>query len=265
MSQETEKATPATDSGDHTALTASTDEQSAGESQQAVDTDESQEPGERLAWLCYVLPMVLFTSLGLVEGIKGVSYVWVYVAKVLVVSASLLYFRGALRDYRLEPRVLLPGILVGLAVFAEWVWIDPNFKLFGVLPVQMEAGKRVGFDPTGLSSGMFGLFVSFRLFGLAVMVPLMEELFWRSFLIRFITTEKFRSIPPYAFSWTAFAAVAGGFSLSHPEWFAALICAIAYGLLLRQTKSLFAALIAHSVTNLALGIYILNSHLWRFW
>ena len=216
------------------------------------------------AWLGYVVPMVLFTLIGLFESSGGTRYVWVYILKVCIVSASLLYFRDPLRDYRFEPRVLLPAILVGMAVFFEWIWIDPHMRLLGI-PVQMDLGKRVAFDPNVLNQQLYVLFITFRLFGLAVMVPLMEELFWRSFLIRFITTEKFRSVAPYAFSWSAFALVAIGFSSAHPEWLAALICAIAYGLLLRQTRSLFASLVAHAVTNLALGIYVITTHNWHFW
>ena len=90
-------------------------------------------------------------------------------------------------------------------------------------------------------------------------------MFWRSFLIRYITTEKFQTIAPWAFSTTAFAVVCGAFALSHPEWLAALVCAMLYGLLLRQSRSLFACLIAHAVTNLALGIYVLTTHNWVYW
>jgi CAAX prenyl protease-like protein len=212
----------------------------------------------KIAWIGYVVPMALFMVLTMLEGSIGKAYVWLYMVKVIVVSGSLLLFRGPLRDYRFEPRVLLPALLVGLVIFGEWILISPHTP---ALPI----GKRVAFDPTTLPQAQYALFLIFRLFGLAVMVPLMEELFWRSFLIRFITTEKFLSIPPWAFSWGAFAAIAVAFAFSHPEWLPALICAVAYGLLLRQTKSLFACLIAHSVTNLTLGLYVLATHNWIYW
>lgn len=210
------------------------------------------------SWVCYVVPMLLFTGLSMLEGGNKNNYVWIYILKVAVVSLSLIVFRKTLRDYRFEWRVLLPAVLVGLFVFAEWIWIDPHTP-------HLAMGKRVAFDPLALSEPQRALFLIFRLFGLAVMVPIMEELFWRSFLIRYITTEKFQSIPPYAFSWGAFAAVAAAFALAHPEWLAALICAVAYGLLLRQTRSLFACLIAHATTNFVLGLYVLTTHNWLYW
>ena len=210
------------------------------------------------AWIGYVVPMALFMVLTMLEGSVGKAYIGLYMVKVILVSSSLLLFRVPLRDYRFEPRVLLPGLLVGLVIFGEWILITPYTP-------SLPLGKRVAFDPTTLPQTQYALFIIFRLFGLAVMVPLMEELFWRSFLLRYITTEKFLSIPPWAFSWGAFAAVAAAFAFAHPEWLPALICAIAYGLLLRQTKSLFACLIAHSITNLTLGLYVLSTHNWMYW
>ena len=101
--------------------------------------------------------------------------------------------------------------------------------------------------------------------GLTLMVPLMEELFWRSFLIRIITKPEWQEMNPWDFSWMAFGAVAGLFALAHPEWLAAVICAVLYGLLLRQTKSLFACFVAHAVTNGLLGIYVLSGGHWALW
>lgn len=224
----------------------------------APDNQAEIDSAEKNAWIGYVVPMALFMALTLVEGSIGGVYVWLYIVKVILVTASLVVFRGPLRDYRFDVRVLLPAIVVGLLVFAEWILIDPHTP-------HLSMGKRVAFDPTTLPEPQHLLFLIFRLFGLTITVPIMEELFWRSFLIRYITTEKFLSIPPYAFSWGAFAAVAGAFAVAHPEWLAALICAFAYGLLLRQTKSLFACAIAHGVTNLTLGIYVLSTHQWMYW
>jgi hypothetical protein len=34
---------------------------------------------------------------------------------------------------------------------------------------------------------------------------------------------------------------------------------------LRRTGSLFATVMAHAVTNAALGIYVLLSHDWQYW
>ena len=55
------------------------------------------------------------------------------------------------------------------------------------------------------------------------------------------------------------------FAASHPEWLAAAIFALALGLLLRATRNLFACVLAHGVTNLLLGIYVLHTGQWQYW
>jgi hypothetical protein len=45
----------------------------------------------------------------------------------------------------------------------------------------------------------------------------------------------------------------------------ALIAGIAFALLLRSTRSLFAVVVAHAVANAALGAYIIVTHDWRYW
>jgi CAAX prenyl protease-like protein len=98
-----------------------------------------------------------------------------------------------------------------------------------------------------------------------VIVPVMEELFWRSFLIRYLTNQDFTAIPIGRFSMTAFWLVAGASGLAHPEWLVAVVASAAYSWLLKHTGSLFATVVAHAVTNAALGVYVLLSRDWQYW
>lgn len=216
-------------------------------------------------WAAYVAPMAIFIVLTALEGQFPSIYVWFYIGKICAVAAALWACRSVWKDIRLEARVMPIAIAVGLAVFAEWVLLD-NFLTSHHIP-WMRLGGRTEFNPLEkiADPGLQGLFLAFRFFGLIVLVPVMEELFWRSFLLRYLTEPDFWRLPIGAFSWSAFALVAAGFGLSHPEWLVAVLCAVAYGLLLRQTKSLFACIVAHAVTNLALGLYVLMYHAWRFW
>lgn len=205
--------------------------------------------------------MAVFMAMTALEPKFPAYYVWLYIAKVCVVTGVLVAFRAVWQDIRFEARVLLPAVLVGLAVFVEWILLDR------VTPPLPFLSHRTAFDPfTAIAnSGLRGLFLAFRFFGLVLLVPVMEELFWRSFLLRYLTKEDFTSLPIGTFSASAFGIVAVAFGAAHPEWLAAIVCAIAYGLLLRQTRSLFACIIAHAVTNLALGVYVLAAHQWHFW
>lgn len=218
------------------------------------------EQKQNTAWLPYVAPIALFIALSMLEERARDAYVWLYIAKILIVSIALIVFRSAWRDIRLDTRVILPAALVGLAVLAEWILLDKW------IPVP-RLSARVAFNPyQSISDDATRiLFLVVRLYGLVILVPVMEELFWRSFLLRFLTQHDWVALPVGAFSRNAFWIVAVGFALTHPEWLVAFICAIAYGLLLWKTRSLFACVVAHAVTNLGLGIYVLMTEDWVYW
>jgi uncharacterized protein len=214
-------------------------------------------------FLPYAGPMALFLALTTVEGyLPKASYPWAYGVKIVAVTVALLMFRKAWREeIHFDARVLLPALAVGLVTFAQWVWLD---KAIPYPPL----GSRVGFDPNAaLPDPLWrGLFVAVRLYGLALVVPVMEEVFWRSFLLRYATDQdKWRELPVGQFSLAACLIVAGLFAVAHPEWLVAAVCALLYAALLWHTKSLFACIVAHATTNLALGIYVLATGDWKYW
>jgi CAAX prenyl protease-like protein len=55
------------------------------------------------------------------------------------------------------------------------------------------------------------------------------------------------------------------FGLEHHRIIVGIIAGLLYGLLLIWQKKLKGVIIAHSVTNLGLGIYILITGSWMFW
>ena len=205
--------------------------------------------------------MAAFMVLTTIEGFApSAYYVWLYVFKCVVVTAILFSYRTTWKDIQPSVHVLIPAVVVGLAVFGQWILLDK------LIPYP-HLGSRIGLNPFSTIENPIVLFIflTVRFYGLTVMVPVMEELFWRSFLLRYMTEPDFTKLPLGTFSWQAFAIVAGMFGLLHSEWLVAVICACAYGLLLRQTRSLFACIIAHSVTNFALGIYVLVARDWSYW
>jgi CAAX prenyl protease-like protein len=187
-------------------------------------------------------------------------YVWLYLAKVCVVTLALVLCRDSWQDIIFNIRVVPLALLVGLLVFVLWVGLDKWIAY-------PHLSSRAGVNPFAVieSPGMRALFFVARFYGLVLMVPVMEELFWRSFLLRYLTDSDFKRLPQGSFSWSAFIWVAVAFAVSHPEWLAALVTAALYALLLRHTKSIFACVVAHLTTNLSLGIYILKTGEWGYW
>ena len=208
----------------------------------------------------YWVPMILFGALTMLESYVPVSFYPVaYIVKAIAVTASLLVFRRPLADIQMNAGVILPSVVVGLVVCVLWVAIDQ------AVPYP-HLGTRVAFDPTPLrESGWWAPFLVTRLFGLVLMVPVMEEIFWRSFLLRYLTQQDFRSLAIGTFSASALGIMVAASALAHPEWLVAVIASLAYALWLRRTRSLFSAIVAHSTTNAALGAYVLYTGSWQYW
>lgn len=125
-------------------------------------------------------------------------------------------------------------------------------------------GEPVGFDPR--NNGEIGwFFVIVRIAGAALVVPVMEELFWRSFLMRWIEHPDFMRTDPARIGLKAFAIAAVLFALAHSLWLAGLFAGIVYSLLYMRSGTLWSAVIAHAVTNGILGVWIVYTGNWGFW
>ena len=211
--------------------------------------------------LAYCAPALAFGALSGVESwLPIAAYPFVYALKIVIVSGLLIGFRGPLRDVRPDARLFVPAAILGLAVFISWIAIDqfvpyPHF------------GSRLAFDPFGAIQDPLsrGLFLLVRFLGLIVVVPIMEELFFRSFMLRSITSVDFSSIAIGDYSLAAIWSVAALSAAVHPEWLAASVASLAYTWTLGRTRSLFAVIVAHGSSNCALGAYIVATHAWRLW
>ena len=215
----------------------------------------------------YVAPMGAFVALLALNGLLprlGNSFwlnspeYWVYPLQTVVCALLLLRFW---RAYALSaPKQWGLGIAVGVAVFA--LWISPQ-AFFGYSP------RTIGFNPEvfGSQFTLYWLTIILRFARLVLVVPLVEEIFWRGFLLRYLIDEQFDRVPFGTFSWLSFAVVTLAFGLSHsmPDWPAALVTGALYNLVAYRTQNLSTCVITHAVTNLLLGAWIMQTKQWGFW
>jgi CAAX prenyl protease-like protein len=208
----------------------------------------------------YWVPMVLFGVLTMAESqLPAADFPKAYIAKAVIVTAALLFYRAPLAEIRVRARLIAPSVAIGLLLCVAWIAIDRGVPY-------PHAGSRTAFDPTPLQGTVWWVpFLAVRLFGLVVMVPVMEEIFWRSFLLRYITNPDFRRLPMGTFSMTALWVMTIGSAVSHPEWLVAAIASLVFAFWLRRTGSLFAAIVTHATTNAALGAYVLTTGAWQYW
>lgn len=182
------------------------------------------------------------------------SQYWVYPMQTLVCGGLLIAWR---RQYGLAfPRGI--GFALLMAVLAFGIWIAPQ-ALLGRPP------RLDGFNPT--VSPVYWITVVFRFLRLVVIVPFVEEIFWRGFLLRYLIREDFESVPFGTFSWASFSLVTLFFALEHApvDYPAAFVTGALFNLVALRTRSLSACVVAHAVTNLLLGGYIMATRQWGFW
>jgi len=218
------------------------------------------------AALARIVPFVLFMILLAVRGNwpqawDFVDARWLYAASVVIVSGTLIWFWRRYQELGRGSGLSIPhwalSIVVGVVVFQLWINLTEPWMMLG------EA--TAGFVPVNENGELIWSLVVFRWVGAALMVPIMEELFWRSYLMRWIDKPEFEQVDPGAVTAKAIVLSTVVFTLAHTQWLGAVIAGLAYAWLYRYTRSLWAPIIAHMVTNGVLGVWVVLHGNWQFW
>jgi len=230
--------------------------------------------------LVRVAPFLVFVGLTSCQGAFGeASRYWFYLIKT---------FAGAGMVWAIWPRISemrwrasWDAILVGVVVFLIWVGLDGRYpsadSMFKTIlcpllkPLGFEkwcsvSAKAVPWNPHAqFGFALAWVFAIVRLLGSVVVVPPLEEVFYRSFLYRFIARQDFQAMPLNQFRLGPFLIAAAIFGFSHYEWLPGILCGMLYhGLVLRHNR-LGEAMTAHAVTNFLLGLWVISRSAWHFW
>ena len=213
-----------------------------------------------LPFLCFMLLLMLRAAVP-ADGSWGVDPRWIYGLTVLVVGGMLIAWR---REYGELARQNLPdagqsiaAVIVGLLVFVLWIHLDAPWMVLGEPAAE--------FRPLTPDGQLIWPLIAVRWVGASLMVPVLEELFWRSFLMRWIQRLGFETVDPRSVGARALVLSTFLFVLAHPLWLAAAIAGLAYALMYIRTGKLWTSVIAHAVTNGALGIWVVHTGQWQFW
>ena len=195
------------------------------------------------------------------DGSAGIDPRWLYAATVAIVGALLAWFW---RDYGELVRQTLPSateaalaVGVGVLVFGLWIHLDAPMVRIGE--------PSAGFVPIDAAGHLMWPLIAIRWIGAALLVPVMEELFWRSFLMRWVQSPQFESVVPQRVGPKAIVLSTFVFMLAHTLWLAAIIAGLAYAWLYVRTGKLWVPVIAHAVTNGVLGVWVVHTGQWAFW
>jgi CAAX prenyl protease-like protein len=219
------------------------------------------EPAERT--LPWVAPFAVF-ALWLLVG-KEIPLAWPAKEILLdtIVLASIIGF-----SWRVLPRAAphwLASVALGVVVFVLWIAPDtliPGWRDHWIFQNSVTWQVKTTIPPAELTPIMLVL----RTMRAALLIPVLEELFWRGWLPRWLQDTHFSRIPLGQYTPFAFWSTAVLFAAEHgPFWEVGLVCGVIYNWWMRRTRSLGDLMIAHGVTNLALSVYVIASGRWGFW
>ena len=222
--------------------------------------------------LVRVLPFVIFLVLTGLQGKVGEdSRYWFYLAKTLVGAWMLFEMWPFVKEMRAA--FSWEAVVVGVGVCVMWVGIDNLYPKLSELTAKVGLSKppatpALPWNPHaqfGDGTALAWFFIAVRILGSSLVVPALEEVFYRSFLYRYIAKADFQSVPLGQFIAMPFFVVAVIFALTHEQWLAGILCAFAYQGLVIWKKRLGDAIVAHGITNLLLGIWVVWKNQWQFW
>lgn len=163
---------------------------------------------------------------------------------------------------------ILWGLGIGLLVCFLWIFPERfalyrDFSLLGALGLGGGGASDAAspYDPAVCGWPL----TLVKLIGSAFVIAPVEELFFRSFLYRWLQNSDWTKVDLRRFDGSAFLWMVGLFALEHHTRLVAGAMAGAFYGWLAIRKGVGSAVIAHVTTNLLLGLYVILKGQWGFW
>jgi len=202
----------------------------------------------------YLLPFLAVLAAGMISRAASSGFETGYALRLAAAAAALVCcWRPLARlDWRFSGR----GIAVGAVIFALWL-----------------AASRLLLSPQGMPAplaampaGARALWIASRAMGGILVVPLVEELAYRGYLLRRLVAEDFEAVPFGAVGWVPLLVTAVAFGVLHGRlWLPGIAAGLAYGLVLIRTGRMGEAVAAHLTTNLLIAVWVLLAGQWQLW
>jgi CAAX prenyl protease-like protein len=215
------------------------------------------------ATIAYIAPFLAFVLAMAIERVIPLPGQWLYPVRFTIVLALIIAFSRPYLNFR--PSYPLASIALGVAVFV--IWVAPDV-LFGYRDSWLFNNSITGTATSSLAPHLkknLG-FIALRCVSSFALVPILEELFWRGWMMRWLIDKEFLKVPLGTYARSAFWIVAALFASEHgPYWEVGLVAGIVYNWWIIRTRSLADCILAHAVTNAALSAYVLFTDQWQYW
>ncbi len=225
---------------------------------------------ERSEWVrrhpsaVYIAPFACFLGLLYLADTLHLNAIWEPPVRIVVLG--FVCWLCWPRDFTLTPLYWVNSTAVAVLVFLLWIAPEvlyPSYR--SLLPFN---NAVVGHVHSSLSPSLVanGWVLFWRSARAILIVPIVEELFWRGWLMRWLISPQFESVPLGKYALAAFWLVAIFFAVEHgPYWDVGLLTGIVYNWWMVKTKSLADCVWMHAVTNACLSVYVISSGQWQYW
>lgn len=214
--------------------------------------------------LPYVVPFAAFLAILAISSQLQFLGVWEYPIRVAVLGAIVWVFSRHVVDFRVNAPVL--SISLGVGVFAIWVAPEslfPDYRSHWLFSNSITGTVTTSLDSTHRENWIVLVFRTVRA---AILVPIIEELFWRAWLMRWLINPNFTAVPLGTWTVSSMLISAALFASEHgPYWEVGLIAGFAYNFLMVRTRSLGDCILSHAVTNCVLSAYVIATGQWHYW
>jgi CAAX prenyl protease-like protein len=212
----------------------------------------------------YVAPFVAFLLLLAASGVVPLDTVWGAPTRVIVLGLVCAVCWP--RELPLRPKYPLASVGIGALVFV--LWITPDILIPGYRHSLHFSNSLIGYLHTSLDSGALHnpWILAWRTARAVIIVPIVEELFWRAWLMRWLINKDFWRVPLGMYTPFAFWLTAILFASEHgPYWDVGLVTGIIYNAWMIRTKSVADCVLMHAVTNALLSAYVMQTAQWQYW
>lgn len=203
-------------------------------------------PALRADWdAARLLPFVAFMLSGVMVSAFFAAPELAYPLRTLIMLAAVAYFWPILRqiDWRPDLTAIGAGAVVGLG----WVLIQPEAS---------ESGAEIALALSETTAFWAAVWIGARVAGTVLLVPLIEELFFRGYVLaRLDRGGLLWRLAALGVSTALFAAL-------HGRWLAAGLAGLIFGLLMLRRGKLADAIWAHAVANAVVAALALSRSDW---
>ena len=206
------------------------------------------------ATAAYLAPFLAVLAAGMLSHAVSSGFETWYGLRLIGAAAALALYWRALA--RIDWRFGALGICGGVAVFALWLAASLFILQHRAMPAAL----------ADMSPGARGLWIATRALTSVLLVPIVEELAYRGYLLRRLVAEDFETVSYRAVGWLPLAVTAVAFGAVHGAmWLPGIAVGVVYGLILMRTGRIGEAAAAHVVSNLLLAGWVLIGGQWQLW